>query len=271
MPELPEVETTRRGLLPLVKGHRIQTVMAHETRMRWPFEPRWIPSLQGQTILDIRRRAKYLLMPLTQGELLIHLGMSGSLRCVQPDSPRRKHDHLEFRLDNGLVMRFHDPRRFGCVLWQAPGEDPPALLDRLGPEPLSEAFCGQHLFQLSRGRKQAVKAFIMDQTTVVGVGNIYASESLFLAGIHPARAAGRISRKRYDLLAEHIRQTLRRAIESGGSTLRDFLGGNGEPGYFQQTLLVYGREGQTCTRCGNTLVRRTIGQRASVYCAACQH
>lgn len=271
MPELPEVETTRRGLQPLIVGRTIQKIVVRETRMRWPFDPAWAALLTGLHIKGIERRAKYLLIELSKGTLLVHLGMSGNLRCVEPGTPLKRHDHLEFELDNGLNLRFHDPRRFGCVLYlTSPPADHP-LLTNLGPEPLSVGFTGQHLYERARGRKSAVKTFLMDQQHVVGVGNIYASEALFGAGIRPDRSAGRISLIRYEALAKQVRITLARAIEQGGTTLRDFVGGDGQPGYFQQTLQVYGRAGEPCRQCGNPIQQATIGQRSSYFCPHCQH
>lgn len=272
MPELPEVETTRRGLAPLISGTTLTGISVRETRLRWPFEQAWTPLLTGQMILSVERRAKYLIIRLTQGTLLVHLGMSGNLRCVSPDTPLKPHDHLEFVLDNGLNLRYHDPRRFGCVIYLPPGTRPDThpLLAHLGLEPLSPEFSGQHLFERSRGRKTAVKTFLMDQQNVVGVGNIYASEALYGAGIRPDRPAGRISLARYERLANEVRKTLQRAIEQGGTTLRDFVGGDGQPGYFQQTLQVYGRGGEPCLHCGAPIHQATIGQRSSFFCTACQ-
>jgi formamidopyrimidine-DNA glycosylase len=201
--------------------------------------------------------------------LLIHLGMSGTLRVVEAGTPLRKHDHVDLRLDDGKVLRFNDPRRFGTVLFQAGAADHP-LLEKLGPEPLGDDFTGERLFDRSRGRKVAVKSFVMDNATVVGVGNIYAQESLFLAGIHPSRAAGRVSRERYDRLAEAIKAVLAKAIEAGGTTLRDFTRADGQPGYFAQSLRVYGRAGQPCIQCKTVLKADRHGQRSTSYCPQCQ-
>jgi formamidopyrimidine-DNA glycosylase len=270
MPELPEVETTRRGLSPLINEAVITAVNVRETRLRWPFEPAWALQIQGQVISGITRRAKYLIISLQSGSLIVHLGMSGNLRCVTPGTPLKKHDHLEFTLSNGLNMRYHDPRRFGCVLYTTEHPGGHALLKELGPEPLSDDFSGDLLFETSRQHRVAVKNFIMNQQIVVGVGNIYANEALFKSGILPARQAGRISRQRYNRLAENIKATLGDAITCGGTTLRDFVGGDGQPGYFQQTLLVYGRAGLACPACNHTLLSLFIGQRNSVYCPHCQ-
>jgi len=241
-----------------------------EARLRWPVPHQLASALAGEVIESVERRAKYLLFRTAAGSLLVHLGMSGSLRMVDAKVPPGRHDHVDVLLEGGACLRYHDPRRFGCFLWLAPGEVHP-LLEKLGPEPLSSDFDGQLLYLRSRGRKTAVKSFIMDGKVVVGVGNIYASEALFLAGIRPDRAAGRISRERYQHLAAHIKQVLTIAIEQGGTTLRDFVGGDGRPGYFAQQLLVYGRGGQPCKSCGSVLRDRRVGQRSSVYCVTCQH
>ena len=217
----------------------------------------------------VRRRAKYLLVDSAAGSALLHLGMSGSLRVLAGDTPVRPHDHVDFMLEDGRVLRFNDPRRFGCLLWQPPGEVHP-LLAGLGPEPLSEAFEGDYLFALSRGRSAPVKAFLMDQRVVVGVGNIYVAEALFAAGISPLRPAGRISRERYARLAEAVKAILAYAITRGGTTLRDFISPDGAPGYFEQELSAYGRGGEPCPRCGRALRQATVGQRATVWCGHCQ-
>ena len=274
MPELPEVETTRRGLLPHVEGQRVAHVRLRRPDLRWPI-PREVEELLPEQRIDaIRRRAKYLLLDTTAGSALLHLGMSGSLRVLPEDTPVRAHDHVDIALVGedgkpGRVLRFNDPRRFGCLLWQAPGEIHP-LLAGLGPEPLSEAFDGNYLFELSRGRKVPVKTFLMDQSVVVGVGNIYAAEALFTAGISPLRPAGKVSRERYAALAEAVKAILAHAIASGGTTLRDFISPDGAPGYFEQELLAYGRGGQPCPRCGRALKHASIGQRATVWCGHCQ-
>ena len=220
-------------------------------------------------ISAVERRAKYLLFRTEAGSLLVHLGMSGSLRIVLSELPPGRHDHIDVLLEGGACLRYHDPRRFGCFLWLALGETH-SLLSGLGPEPLSEEFDGQLLYHLSRGRRGPIKNFIMDGKVVVGVGNIYANEALFLAGIRPDRAAGRISLARCHRLAEIIKQVLTSSIEQGGTTLRDFVGGDGRPGYFAQQLLVYGRAGQPCRCCGSPLREVRLGQRSSVYCVTCQ-
>ncbi|MBB1059966.1 bifunctional DNA-formamidopyrimidine glycosylase/DNA-(apurinic or apyrimidinic site) lyase [Marilutibacter spongiae] len=269
MPELPEVETTRAGLAPHVEGRRVDRVVLRRPDLRWPIPPEVARALPGQRIDAVRRRAKYLLMDTSAGAAILHLGMSGSLRVLPGDTPLRAHDHVDIGLDDGRVLRFNDPRRFGALLWQPPGEVHP-LLRGLGPEPLSEAFSGDALFALSRGRKAPVKAFLMDQAVVVGVGNIYAAEALFSAGISPLRPAGGISRDRYRRLAASVKAILAHAIQRGGTTLRDFISPDGAPGYFEQELMVYGRGGEPCRRCGGPLREASIGQRASVWCPRCQ-
>jgi len=269
VPELPEVETTRRGLAPHAVGERILAVTVREPRLRWPVDPALPAALTGQRVDAIDRRAKYLLLRTAAGRLVVHLGMSGSVRVLPADTAPAAHDHIDIVLESGVALRYNDPRRFGSFHW-LPGEAGHPLLDHLGPEPLGDAFDGAYLYRLSRGRRAPVKAFIMDARVVVGVGNIYAAESLFLAGISPRRPAGRIGAARYDALAGHIRAVLAAAIAQGGTTLRDFVGSDGRPGYFAQQLWVYGRAGEPCRRCGAPLRERRIAQRASVYCVACQ-
>ncbi|MCC7096946.1 MAG: bifunctional DNA-formamidopyrimidine glycosylase/DNA-(apurinic or apyrimidinic site) lyase [Thermomonas sp.] len=274
MPELPEVETTRRGLSPHVEGRRVTRVLLRRPDLRWPIAQEISDLLPGQRITAVRRRAKYLLLDTNAGSALLHLGMSGSLRVLPADTPVRAHDHVDIvlgqdRSDAGPVLRFNDPRRFGCLLWQAAGDVHP-LLTKLGPEPLSDAFDGDYLFALSRQRKAPVKAFLMDQSVVVGVGNIYAAEALFMAGISPVRAAGKVAHERYVALAEAVKRILQRAIDRGGTTLRDFISPDGAPGYFEQELLAYGRGGQPCPRCGHALRQASISQRATVWCVRCQ-
>jgi formamidopyrimidine-DNA glycosylase len=270
MPELPEVETTLRGIEPHVLGRRIAAMELWRGDLRWPV-PTGLPHLlEGAEVQSLSRRGKYLLAGFSRGTVLIHLGMSGSLRLTPSGEVRRKHDHWQWPLDEGLGLRYHDPRRFGALLWSDRGEEHP-LLANLGPEPLSDDFSGHYLWQQSRGRRQPVKAFIMDSHLVVGVGNIYASESLYRAGIHPFRPAGRISRVRYQRLEDSVRGVLQDAIASGGSTLRDYVNGSGNPGYFQQQLDVYGRSGLPCRSCGSGIRMKTLGQRATFYCRNCQH
>lgn len=274
MPELPEVETTRRGLAPHVEGKRVAGVVLRRPDLRWPIPGDVARLLPGQRIDAVRRRAKYLLLDTAAGSALLHLGMSGSLRVLPAAAPLGAHDHVDIALQGaagkpGRVLRFNDPRRFGCLLWQAPGETH-ELLRGLGPEPLSDAFDGDYLFQRSRGRSAPVKAFLMDQRIVVGVGNIYAAEALFAAGISPLRAAGRVSRERYVLLADAVKRILAHAIARGGTTLRDFLSPDGAPGYFEQELSAYGRGGEPCPRCATPLKARSVGQRATTWCPRCQ-
>ncbi|WP_405233169.1 bifunctional DNA-formamidopyrimidine glycosylase/DNA-(apurinic or apyrimidinic site) lyase [Lentisalinibacter salinarum] len=269
MPELPEVETTRRGVEPHLAGRRIAALSVRDPRLRWPVAPDIAARAQGQRITAVDRRAKYLLIRLESGSLMLHLGMSGSLRIVPAEAPLRTHDHLELVLDDGHRLRFHDPRRFGSLHWVPHGTQHP-LLARLGPEPLEEAFDGAWLRRAFAGRRAAVKTALMDARVVVGVGNIYASEALYRAGIHPSRPAGRISRQRLDRLADAVKSVLSEAIAAGGTTLRDFYGGDGEPGYFRQSLSVYGRAGEPCPDCGEPVRQRVIGQRSSYYCPRCQ-
>jgi formamidopyrimidine-DNA glycosylase len=269
MPELPEVETTRRGIEPHLVGRRVSRVIVRERRLRWPIPEDLDVRLSGQRIEAVARRAKYLLIRAEAGTLIAHLGMSGSLRLVDAALPAAKHEHVDIVLESGMALRYTDPRRFGALLWSL---DPlnHELLSKLGPEPLGGDFAGERLYELSRGRSMAVKPFIMDNAVVVGVGNIYANEALFAAGIDPRREVGSLSRARYERLAEEIKRILAQAIECGGTTLRDFVGGDGKPGYFQQELFVYGRGGEFCKSCGGTLRGIRLGQRASVYCGRCQ-
>ncbi|MBO1749135.1 MULTISPECIES: bifunctional DNA-formamidopyrimidine glycosylase/DNA-(apurinic or apyrimidinic site) lyase [Stenotrophomonas] len=269
MPELPEVETTRRGLAPHLQGRHVHGVILRRADLRWPIPPEVAELLPGQRIEEVRRRAKYLLLDTAIGSAVLHLGMSGSLRVLPGDTPLRAHDHVDISLDNGRLLRFNDPRRFGSLLWQPAGEIHP-LLKGLGPEPLDDAFDGDYLFARSRGRSAPVKTFLMDQAVVVGVGNIYAAESLYKAGISPLREAGKVTRERYRRLATAVKETLDYAITRGGTTLRDFISPDGAPGYFEQELLVYGRDGLPCPGCGRPLKHAMIGQRASVWCSRCQ-
>ena len=269
MPELPEVETTRRGIEPHVMGHNVTNVIVRDRRLRWAIPPGFEQQLAGGIVTGTRRRAKYLLMDFDSGCLLVHLGMSGSLRMVAPEERPRKHDHVDIEFDNGLILRYHDPRRFGSMHWLS--SDSHALLDHLGLEPLSDAFDGEYLYQQARRRSSAVKLFIMDAKIVVGVGNIYANEALFMAGIRPDRPANRVSKARYQALAMAIKDVLATAIDVGGTTLRDFVGGDGKAGYFAQSLQVYGRGGESCYRCkAKRLKEIRQSNRASVFCVACQ-
>ncbi len=269
MPELPEVETTRQGIAPHVVGKTVKAVVVRESRLRWPVPEDLSQMLTGERFDRVDRRAKYLLFHGQNGRLMIHLGMSGSLRITQSSSEPRKHDHIDVLFDDGTLLRYHDPRRFGSVFWLF-GEDGHKLIDDLGPEPLGEEFDGDYLYRKSRGRKVAVKLFIMNSKILVGVGNIYANEALFLAGIRPDRAAGKISASRYEELACQIKTVLSRAIESGGTTLRDFIREDGSPGYFKQQLYVYDRGEEPCANCGKELAEVRLGNRSTVFCRSCQ-
>ena len=269
MPELPEVETSRRGIAPYVVGERIDGVVIRERRLRWPVSADVDTRLPGQTVNSIERRAKYILINTTGGTAIIHLGMSGSVSIVESGAPATVHDHFDIALGSGKSLRYRDPRRFGSLHWTEDAAEH-WLLRNLGPEPLSDTFTGEYLWTKSRGRRVAVKQFIMNADIVVGVGNIYASEALVRAGIHPRRAAGRIALPRYEALAGAIRAVLEKAIAAGGTTLRDFYGFNGAAGYFQQQLEVYGREDEPCRRCGRPVAAIVLGQRSTFYCKACQ-
>lgn len=274
MPELPEVETTRRGIAPHLIGRRVAAVILRRADLRWPIPREITELLPGQRIDEVERRAKYLLLHTHAGSALLHLGMTGVLRILPPDVPPGIHDHVDISLEplqgeRARILRFTDPRRFGCLLWQAPGTTH-ELLAELGPEPLTDAFDGDLLWHRSRGRKAAVKLFLMDNAIVVGVGNIYASEALFAAGIDPRRPAGTVSRARYQRLAGEVKRILAWAIERGGTTLRDFLNPDGAPGYFFRELFVYGREGEPCKVCGTAIRQQVIGQRSTFWCPNCQ-
>ncbi|MGJ8582157.1 MAG: bifunctional DNA-formamidopyrimidine glycosylase/DNA-(apurinic or apyrimidinic site) lyase [Psychromonas sp.] len=269
MPELPEVETSRRGISPHIVKQTVTKITLRHHQLRWPI-PNELPTLlKQQTLLAIDRRAKYLLLRFDIGTLLIHLGMSGNLRICELGTPAQKHDHVDFEFAHCL-LRYTDPRRFGAILWlgKTPEESP--LLSILGPEPLSDEFTATLLYNLSKNRKLPVKQFIMEQKVVTGVGNIYATEALFKAGISPIRAANNISLKRYQVLVEAIKEILTEAIKQGGTTLKDFVGGDGKPGYFQQTLHVYGKTGELCPSCETPLTSVRLAARNSVYCGHCQ-
>jgi len=270
VPELPEVETTLRGVRPYLEGRRIERLAVRDARLRYPVPADLGAALAGQRIHGLRRRGKYLLLDLDRGNLLIHLGMSGSLRMLPASTQPGPHDHIDLILADGPCLRLRDPRRFGAFLWLASPAEAHPLLAHLGPEPLGDGFDGDYLHRVSRGRRSAVKPFIMDAGIVVGVGNIYANEALFLAGIHPNRAAGRIGLDRYRTLAGRIRAVLAAAIEQGGTSLRDFVQEDGSPGYFAQSLQVYGRGGEPCPTCAAPIRQRRIGQRSSFYCPRCQ-
>jgi len=270
VPELPEVETTRRGLEKHLTGLTIRKTIIRNGNLRWPI-PNDLPKLlQGCTIRSLKRRAKYLLMDCGKGTLILHLGMSGSLRILPANTPAGKHDHFDLILSNGTLMRLRDPRRFGAVLWQTGDIKNHPLFAKLGPEPLEKEFNAHYLHQATQGRTASIKQCLMDNHIVVGVGNIYANEALFRAGIKPQLAAGKISLPRCERLVEEIRATLKEAIKLGGSTLRDFVNASGEAGYFQQNYWVYGRSGEPCRRCGRPIRQIKQGQRSSFYCGHCQ-
>lgn len=270
MPELPEVETTRRGLLPHVVGRRVRDVVVRNPNLRWPVPRDLRARLRGEEFLAIRRRGKYLLFDCREGHLLVHLGMSGRLSLVPEDLAPRAHDHVDVRMDDRQALRLTDPRRFGAMLWLAGPAERHALLAGLGLEPLDSGFTGEALRALARKRKVAIKQFLMNGRVVTGVGNIYASEALFQAGVHPGRAAGSLSLERWERLAESVRSTLERALAAGGTTLRDFASSDGRPGYFQHEFAVYGRGGKPCMRCGGTIRALRQGQRSTFYCPRCQ-
>ncbi len=271
MPELPEVETTRRGIEPFVLGQSVERVVVRQRQLRWPVPEDLEERLRTKEILSLGRRGKYLLFSVEGGALLAHLGMSGSLRITPMDSPAQKHDHVDILFSHGVCLRYHDPRRFGCLLWAEGDPQFHPLLAELGPEPFDPGFTGDYLREAARGKTSPVKTLLMDNHLVVGVGNIYANEALFRAGIDPRRAAGRIGAERYGRLAGLVQEVLRQAITQGGTTLRDFVNASGKPGYFQQTLAVYGREGLPCRLCGEPIRCLRLGQRSTFYCPRCQH
>jgi len=268
MPELPEVETTKRGLKPLIVHQVVERAILYRDNLRWAMPKHLVNTLANQRINGINRRGKYLLIKFDVGTLIIHLGMSGSIKVVNNTVAIKKHDHFELSLANGTVMRLNDPRRFGAVLFSADGSH--KLLDSLGVEPLEADFDECYLYGRSRNKQQNIKAFIMDSKVVVGVGNIYACESLFASGIDPARKAGSVSKKRYAHLTQNIKSILNKAIKAGGTTLQDFSQVDGQPGYFAQTLSVYGREAGKCATCSGKIVRIIQNQRSTFYCKQCQ-
>ncbi len=270
MPELPEVETTKRGISPYIIGKRVKQINILFPTLRWPIEPSLPDILAKQTLHNIERRGKYLVLDFAVGTLLIHLGMSGSLRVLNTPGPRKKHDHFEIVFSDKHILRLHDPRRFGAVIWCENDWREHALIKHLGPEPLSDAFNGFYLHQQARNKTVAIKNFVMNSKIVVGVGNIYASESLFLAGINPKTITRKVSKQRCIKLADTIKQVLAHAIEQGGTTLKDFTNAEGEPGYFALQLNVYGREGEPCPVCQRPIKHCIIGQRATYYCSHCQ-
>lgn len=271
LPELPEVETTRLGITPHIKGRQVSAVIIRQAQLRWPITEGIDTRLPRKKLLDVHRRGKYLLLEFTHGHLLIHLGMSGSLRIINPKKePPQKHDHVDIVFSGNVALRFHDPRRFGSILWTEEDPSEHRLLAKLGPEPLSDAFNAEYLFKASRKRKKDVKTFIMDSHIVVGVGNIYTNESLFSSGIRPTKIAGKLTRKNCDIWVQHIKKVLQHSITQGGTTLRDFVGGDGKPGYFAQQLNVYGRGTKPCVQCEKPLTEIRQAQRTSVYCSHCQ-
>jgi formamidopyrimidine-DNA glycosylase len=270
MPELPEVETTLNGIKPFILHKKITDVIIRHPRLRWPIPADLKELICGETINNIERRGKYLLLTTLKGTIIIHLGMSGSMRVVDPTLPARKHDHVDVVFDNRHCLRFTDPRRFGAFLWTAEPPEQHVLLANMGPEPLKASFTGEYLWQRAQKRKVAVKAFIMDSKIVVGVGNIYATEALFMAGIRPTKAASKINLAAYKKLVSAIKKVLKAAIKQGGTTLKDFVSSDGSKGYFKTYLQVYGRGGLPCVNCKKNLKEIRLGQRSTVYCTACQ-
>jgi formamidopyrimidine-DNA glycosylase len=270
MPELPEVETTRRGLAPLAVGRRIEAMLVYDPRLRWSVPPSLPRRVAGRRIDALDRRSKYLLFRLADDTLLVHLGMTGSIRAFTNPPALRAHDHVDIVLDSGVTLRYHDPRRFGAMLWLPPPAAEHPLLARLGPEPFDAAFDAAYLWRATRSRTAAIKLVLMDNHLIVGVGNIYANESLFRAGIRPTTPANRLSRTRLARLVDAVRATLTDAIAMGGSTLRDFVDSRGEPGYFQLDYFVYGRQGLPCRVCGSLIRQVRQGGRATSYCPRCQ-
>jgi formamidopyrimidine-DNA glycosylase len=270
MPELPEVETSRRGIEPHLLNRTIKNVTIRQHKLRWPI-PKNLPALaEGQKVRAVNRRAKYIVLKLDNGSIIIHLGMSGSLRICTNKTPAEKHDHIDICVTGNKILRLRDPRKFGCVLWTADNINEHKLIVNLGPEPLDDIFTAEYLHKKASKRTCSIKSFIMNSHMVVGVGNIYASESLFKAGINPKRKAGSVSLVRFKKLVDAIKVTLRDSIEQGGTTLKDFTGGDGQPGYFAQKLLVYGRAGERCTVCSKPIKKITQQARSTFYCSQCQ-
>lgn len=270
MPELPEVETTRRGIEPHILGQKIQKIILRQSKLRWPINEKLSQILLNQSILAVKRRGKYLLLETAVGTLIIHLGMSGSLRILPQNHPIQKHDHVDIIFQNGKCLRFNDPRRFGSILWAETNIESHPLLKKLGIEPLQKEFSGNYLFELAKNRNIAAKLFIMNHEIVVGVGNIYANEALFAAKLNPRTPAKKITQKQYQQLVNSIKKILQAAIKQGGTTLRNFVSSEGKPGYFIQQLKVYGRGGLPCVRCKSILKEIRLGQRSTVYCSRCQ-
>lgn len=273
MPELPEVETTRRGIEPHILGHRVTNTVIRNASLRWPIPGNLAELLFDKQASKVERRAKYLLLFFDDNQhkaLMIHLGMSGSLRICRPSDPILKHDHADIEFDNSLILRYSDPRRFGSILWLDSPPNEHKLLKHLGPEPLSDDFSADYLWDISRNKKTTIKQFVMDQKVVTGIGNIYATEALFTAGVCPSKQAGKVSKHSYQIFVEEAKRILERSIIQGGTTLKDFVGGDGKPGYFAQQLMVYGRKGKECPKCNTILEEIKISNRSSVYCPNCQ-
>lgn len=270
MPELPEVETTRKGIAPYVVGEVVKDIIIRERQLRWPIPATLKRSLKNQLIRKLRRRAKYLLFYTDKGCMILHLGMSGSLKILDNNIPHEKHDHVDIIFESGHILRYHDPRKFGSILWTKGEPLEHKLISHLGSEPLNDEFNAEYLFSHSRKRTKAIKTYIMDSHIVVGVGNIYASEALFRAGIKPTKKAGSVSKARYEKLVTEIKNVLAEAIKKGGTTLRDFFNSDGKPGYFSQELQVYNREGEPCKKCKRQIKMIRLGQRSTFYCSHCQ-
>ncbi len=270
MPELPEVETTRRGIEPHLSKQTITDVVVRQRTLRWPVPKQLAHNVRNQKVQSVDRRGKYLLLRLERGTVIIHLGMSGSLRICSAESAVEKHDHVDFLFGNDKILRLRDPRKFGAVLWTAGTPEKHKLLSSLGPEPLEHGFSGAYLFEQTRKRSASIKSLIMNSHIVVGVGNIYACESLYIAGINPKRKGGSVSRARCEKLVSAIKQVLAESITQGGTTLRDFTRENGKPGYFAQKLFVYGRAGEACAHCGQPIKQIKQQQRSTFYCTQCQ-
>lgn len=271
MPELPEVETTLRGIEPHIDGQIISNVIVRNKNLRWPVPAGLKKNLLGQKLNTLQRRGKYIILFTDKGSVILHLGMSGSLRICEQHDQVEKHDHVDIAFKNGKILRYRDPRRFGCVLWTNKPVTEHKLISPMGPEPLTEDFNANYIHSKSRKRKNNVKGFIMDSKIVTGVGNIYASEALFRAGILPSRQSGRVSKARYELLVNCIKEVLAEAIKQGGTTLKDFTQSDGQPGYFKQSLNVYDRAGESCVVCQQTIKQKTLNQRSTYYCSNCQN
>ncbi|NIY83338.1 bifunctional DNA-formamidopyrimidine glycosylase/DNA-(apurinic or apyrimidinic site) lyase [Vibrio hepatarius] len=268
MPELPEVEVSRMGISPHLVGEKVAKLTFRTPKLRWDI-PAELKQMEGQVIRSVSRRAKYLMIETDLGSAIVHLGMSGSLRVLDAEIAPSKHDHVDLKLENGKVLRYNDPRRFGAWLWTENGEH--TALNHMGPEPLTDAFNADYMLEKAANKRVAVKQFIMDNKVVVGVGNIYASESLFSAKLHPSKAAGQLTQEQWQKLVQEIKQVLATAIKQGGTTLKDFSQADGKPGYFAQELQVYGRAGDACLSCGNEIEELKIGQRNTFFCPHCQH